>query len=139
MSMQGAHLVGSKRARGLAGVVLLLVLGGPAPGSVGACGEDSELVEPVGYCKRREQIICARQLARGEVDRIGYETCVLEAQAVCERRIFAPECRPTQRQADACLRALRSTETLQTPADQVEECSTEALCRSRTRDAGAEA
>jgi hypothetical protein len=109
------------------------MLGGPTPGAVGSCGEEDEFVELVPYCEEREQLICYRQYLRDELaggDR-GLEECRLDAIDACQNRRWAPGCRPTERQARACINALSAVDTLDTPVSEIEECGDQALCRVR--------
>jgi hypothetical protein len=119
--------------RFLACLALALLLGGPTPGAVGSCGEEDEFVELIPYCEEREQLICYRQYLRGELgsgDR-GVEKCRRDAVEACRNRRWAPGCRPTERQARACINALEAVDTLDTPESEIDECSDQALCRVR--------
>jgi hypothetical protein len=115
--------------------LLLLVLGGPTPGAVGACGGD-ELdgeADLDSYCAEREQLVCVRQALRREISTGARDDCRRRAIADCMNRSWAPDCRPTERQTRACLNALSSTDTLDTPEDELEECQSEALCNAAPR------
>ena len=57
--------------------------------------------------------------------------------AVSERRYWAPGCQPTERQARACLNALRSLDNLETKEDELDECDSEALCGGKPQPADA--
>ncbi len=119
--------------RALAAAALLLLLGGPTPGAVGSCDDDVDgFADLTEYCKEREELICVRRALRKELSTEQRDDCRREAMDACDRRFWAPDCRPTNRQAQACLNALRSTETVQTPEDELKECNTEALCTART-------
>jgi hypothetical protein len=110
--------------------LVLLTLSGPSPGAVGSCGGD-ELDEPADlqtYCRERDQLICVRRALRKEISDAERDECRRDALIDCDHRSFAPGCEPTERQARACLGALRSLDTLSTPEDQLEECDPEALC-----------
>jgi hypothetical protein len=113
-----------------AGVALMLLLGGPTPGAVGACGSDelSGFADIQSYCSEREQLICVRRELRKELTHGERDDCRRAAIAACMARSWAPSCHPTERKARACLNALRSLDTVQTPEDQIDECRTSSLC-----------
>ena len=124
------------RARGLLGravtcALLFLVLGGPTPGAVGSCGSD-ELDRPAdfqSYCLEREQLICVRRGMRREISIAEQHDCRWDAIDFCEAvSDWSPRCQPSERITRACLNALRSLDTLETPEDELEECDDEALC-----------
>jgi hypothetical protein len=112
------------------GVLLVLVLGGPTPGAVGSCGNDSlsGQADLQSYCSEREQLVCVRRNLRREITDGERDECRLAAIQQCASRSWAPECRPTERQARACLNALSALETVRTPENKIMECSTKALC-----------
>jgi len=122
--------------RALSSVLLFLVLAGPTPGAVGSCGGD-ELDRDAdldSYCAEREQLVCVRQALRREITSGQRDDCRREAIADCRNRSWAPRCQPTERQTQACLNALRSLDTLNTPDDELEECQTDALCTAERSD-----
>ena len=117
-------------------IPIALLLAGPTPGAVGSCNqnkEDNRLLDLDGglqsYCQEKEQLICWRLGLRNELDSEEVVTCRLEAIRICETRFWSQDCRPTQRQADACLRALSSHDTLETEESEISECSEETLCK----------
>lgn len=118
---------------------LFLLLGGPTPGAVGSCGDD-ELARPAefkSYCLEREQLICVRRGMRREISTAAEHECRWDAIAFCDAvDDWNPRCHPTERVTRACLNALRSLDTLQTPEHELEECGSEALCTVSQRDAG---
>jgi hypothetical protein len=120
------------RFRLLAAFLLLLLLGGPSPGAVGSCEERRRLAELRPYCEEREQLVCWRRYLRGELG--GGEREVNECRATaisrCQNRYWPPDCRPSERQTDACLNALRSYDTLDIPESEIAECSVETLCQA---------
>jgi hypothetical protein len=118
-------------------VALALLLGGPTPGAVGECkGDDGEeLADLETYCVEREDLMCVRQAERGDLSEVATIECRQEGRAACDQRTWSPDCWPTKRQAEACLRALRSRDTLDTPDDEIEECSVDVLCRVRRTEA----
>ena len=122
--------------RALAGVLLFLVLAGPTPGAVGSCGGDEldREADLDSYCAEREQLVCVRQALRREITSGQRDDCRRTAIVDCRNRSWAPRCQPTERQTQACLNALRSLDTLNTPDDELEECQTEALCTTERRD-----
>jgi hypothetical protein len=128
-------------ARAALCALLFALLTGPTSGATGSCGGDeldreADLEE---YCQQREQYVCVRQQLRREITVGERDDCRRQGIADCRNRSWAPRCRPTERQTRACLNALASLDTLDTPEDELEECQTEALCADQpTRDAGDE-
>jgi hypothetical protein len=122
--------------RALAGALLFVVLAGPTPGAVGSCGGDEldREADLDSYCAEREQLVCVRQALRREITSGQRDDCRRAAIAACRNRSWAPRCQPTERQTQACLNALRSLDTLNTPDDELEECQTDALCTAERRD-----
>lgn len=116
--------------RMLVAIGLLLLLGGPTPGAVGNCGEESApLVDLIDYCVDRELLSCRRRQLRGELTVDTYEDCANKAvREICPSRFWAPGCRPTTRQANACIEALRSYDTLHIEERDLPECKVSALC-----------
>jgi len=119
----------------LSGLGLVLLLGGPTPGAVGSCGEESApFVDLNEYCETREALSCERRRLRGEFPSTSeqdpeFKECVRVAyQDLCPLRFWAPGCRPTTRQVSACLGALRSFDTLDVEEDDLPECKVSALC-----------
>lgn len=125
--------------RGAIGALLFVLLAGPTPGAVGSCGDD-ELSRPAefqSYCLEREQLICVRRGMRREISTAAEHECRWDAIAFCDAvDDWNPRCRPTERVTRACLNALRSLDTLDTPEDELEECGSQALCTVSQRDAG---
>lgn len=112
----------------------------PTPGSVGSCGTD-ELAEPTdfkSYCQKREELICTRRYLRKEITAETRDACRWDGVDACARRAFPSDCRPTRRQSEACLNALASFDTLETPEDNISECKQKALCTATPseQDAG---
>lgn len=138
MSARGVRVWGPAGARRvLAAVALFALLGGPTPGAVGSCGDSVDgFADLTEYCKEREELTCVRRALRKELSTQERDDCRREALSACERRFWAPDCRPTARQANACLNALRAEETVDTPEDELDECNTEALCTVKTAAAG---
>lgn len=126
--------------RALAGIALLLLLAGPAPGAVGSCSGGANLdrvADLETYCKERDQLVCVRRGLRRELTTAQTNDCRRTAIQQCGLRSWSPGCMPTERQAQACLNALRSLDTLQTQEDQIAECNKKALCTAPiVRDAG---
>lgn len=119
--------------RALGWTLLAVLLAAPTPGAVGSCGGDDlgKTVDIESYCVDREDLVCARQRARGELSIQGETECRYAARDVCARRWWSPECRPTEREARACLNALRSRDTLSTPDDEIHQCQVSVLCHAR--------
>jgi hypothetical protein len=117
------------------------LLSGTTPGAVGSCGEDetSRPADFASYCQQHDELICTRRFLRKEITAEARDSCRWDAVDACERRAFPSGCAPTQREADACLRALASFDTLSTPDTDLEECQRKALCKatpSEQPDAG---
>lgn len=121
----------ARRAAGWLFVALLIAA--PTPGAVGSCGSDelSGPAELVAYCTEREELICVRRHERREISLIERDKCRRDQIARCSHRYWAPGCAPTKREANACLNALRSLDTLSTKENEIEECQSEALCTAR--------
>lgn len=119
--------------RALGWMLLAVLLAGPTPGAVGSCGGDDlgKTADIQSYCVAREDLVCARRRARDELTKQGETDCRYAARDVCARRWWSPECRPTEREARACLNALRSRDTLSTPDDEIDECQISVLCHAR--------
>lgn len=129
----------STARRSLGIVAIALLISAPTPGAVGSCGSDelSGQADLVAYCTEREELICVRQYERRELSVAERDDCRRKEIARCERRYWAPGCAPTKREANACLNALRSLDTLSTPENEIDECQREALCTARVpSDAG---
>lgn len=124
--------------RALLSLALLLVLGGPTPGAVGSCGEDSAPFADLNdYCNKRELLSCERRRLRGEfavmADPTGaFDACLLNSGLTCQSRFWAPGCRPTTRQVNACIAALQSYDTLEVEEADLPECKVSALCTVNT-------
>ena len=104
----------------------------PTPGAVGSCN-DGELNEPVEftyYCRSREELACVRKYLRKDITQRERDTCRWDAVDACNRREFPSTCHPIKRTAEACLNALRSFDTLETPEEDLPECNTDTLCRA---------
>lgn len=119
--------------RGFGVVLLALLISAPTPGAVGSCGSDelSGQADLVAYCTEREELICVRRYERREIGLDERDDCRRAEIARCERRFWAPGCAPTKREANACLNALRSLDTLSTEESEIDECQREALCTAR--------
>lgn len=117
---------------------LVLLLGGPTPGAVGSCGDDSAPFADLRmYCETRELLSCERRRLRGEfetsprdpqAEKDAFDGCLLDATLGCASRFWAPGCRPTTRQANACIAALQSYDTLDVEESELPECKVGALC-----------
>ncbi len=123
-------------ARAAAAVALLLLLGGPTPGAIGSCSGEGKLEAPADlqtFCKLSEQYKCVRRALRKEISNQARDDCRRAAITQCGLRSWAPGCHPTQRQANACLNALRSLDTLSTKEADIAECNTGALCAAKLK------
>jgi hypothetical protein len=117
------------------------LLSGTTPGAVGSCGDDkgTRPADFTSYCQQHDELICTRRFLRKEITSEAYDSCRWDAVDACARRAFPSGCNPTQREADACLRALASFDTLNTPDTEIAECQVKALCKatpSEQPDAG---
>lgn len=119
--------------RALGWMFVALLISAPTPGAVGSCGSDelSGTADLVAYCTEREELICVRRHRRREISLAEQDTCRREQIARCSQRFWAPGCAPTKRQANACLNALRSLDTLGTKETEIDECQSEALCTAQ--------
>jgi len=109
---------------------IALAIAAPTPGSVGACGGD-DLDGPAdfqSYCRTREQLGCVRRFLRKEITEAERDACRWDAVDTCKQRSFPRECQPSRREAQACLNALSSFDTLRTKENKLPECNTQALC-----------
>lgn len=149
-----------KRLFAGAALLLLLGAPTPgAVGSCGGDSELDELAELQPYCEEREELTCVRMALRRElsvVERDDCRRCALDFDGLsnerkrecldpetkwnedraqpfvpCDRRFWPADCRPTVRQTNACLNALRSRDTLETAESSIHECNTKALCTVR--------
>ena len=111
-------------------VVGLSLLVGPTPGAVGSCSGEDGLDEPAslrGYCREREELVCVRGHLRREYTAEAQDDCRRDAIDRCATRFWYDSCRPTVRQTEACLIALRLVDTLESTVDEIDECNTAAL------------
>jgi len=130
-----------------------------AVGSCSGDSELSQLAEIEPYCEEREELTCIRMSLRQELsvaERDDCRRCALDFDNLsdqrkrecldpdtpwnrdrdfdfvpCSRRFWPADCRPTTRQTQACLNALRSMDTLDTPESSIRECNTSALCTAK--------
>ncbi len=121
------------------GALMLLFLAGPTPGAVGSCGAEEGFADLLSYCREKEELICWRRELRGEFggDPQGVVDCRRQARRECEERFWPPDCRPTERQANACINALSSADTVETAESEIAECEREALCTVDPEDTAA--
>jgi hypothetical protein len=128
------NAIAMRRALGLIlSALIAALIVAPAPGAVGSCSGD-DLDEPadlVSYCTERETLVCVRELMRGERDGYSTNQCRVDGAQRCSRRFWGPSCRPTKREANACLNALRAVDTLETQEKNIAECDRDALCTAR--------
>ena len=115
--------------RGALGVLLVLVLGGPAPGSVGSCAEDSPTADAVQFCVDRKSWSCQRRWARGELNDAERDACLVPVEDDCRGSAWGTDCiPPTTRQTEACIGALSNPDRLATPESDLVECQRSTLC-----------
>lgn len=121
-----ARRMGSRMALG---VLLILVLGGPAPGSVGSCSEDATVADPVQFCVDRRSWSCQRREVRGELTEDERDACLAAVDAECAGTTWGSDCiPPTTRKTDACIGALSDGSRLSTPESELVECQLSTLC-----------
>lgn len=114
----------------LVGAVLFVVLGGPAPGATGACGEELEAPDFLTYCYARKGYECDRARARGELDEPQWRTCRGAVPSMCDAGSWPGDCFPTSASTNACLNALTDIGRLTTPTNLLPECTTDAVCNT---------
>lgn len=109
-----------------------MAIAAPTPGAVGSCGSDElgKAADFSDYCEQREQLLCTRKFLRKEITAEARDLCRWDAIDACDRRSFPGDCRPSRRETEACLRALSSLDTLETPESEIAECSRSALCKA---------
>lgn len=110
----------------LAGAITFLALGGPSPGHVGSCDGSGELADPAQFCEAYRTFYCAREVSGGRISGTEYNACVQRTGAggpymFCTGFNFTPGCEPSQRSADACIRALDQTD-VSVPTGNVAQC-----------------
>ncbi len=110
----------------LAGIILFLALGGPSPGHVGSCDGSGELADPAEFCEAYRTYFCARELNGGRLPVTEYANCTRRTgtggpYAYCTGFSFPCET-PTQKSADACIRALDQT-PVEVPTADVAQCN----------------
>jgi len=108
------------------------LLVGTTPGAVGSCGGDdlNRVANFDSYCRQREELVCTRRYLRKEITAETRDICRWDAIDACQRRVFPPDCKPSERETQACLRALASFDTLDTPEAEIDECRQKALCQA---------
>jgi hypothetical protein len=117
-----------RAVRVLFAVLVLLILGGPTPGAVGSCDAEDSDADLYAFCRSREELTCWRRGLRRELTENAVNQCRVDAVAKCQQSSWAPGCKPTQRQADACINALRAMDTLQTKESKIAECKQKSIC-----------
>lgn len=135
-SMDASETYGARWGRRLAIVLpFAALLLGPTPGAVGSCNQDAydnhvlnTSDELIDYCQQKEQLFCYRRELREELDHDESTECRHKAIRLCETRFWSPDCRPTERRAEACLRALSSKDTVDIEESEIKECRTSELC-----------
>ena len=92
--------------RSLAGVVLFLALGGPAPGNVGGCGATNAIADPVTHCEEKEFWLCRRDQFSGRIDEPTFQACLSRIDGMCMGNNWPLGCQPSPAQSDACIQLL---------------------------------
>lgn len=109
--------------RVLAGIALVIVLGGPAPGSVGACGEEDVGVSAEQWCRTKNTWICERRWARGEITDDEKAQCRADIPGICSGATWPADCvPPTRRETESCEAALGDPTRLDESPDSMPEC-----------------
>jgi len=106
------------------GVVLVMAMfiGAPTPGYVSGCSTGSDDVDPVEYCRGKNERICARDQHAGRLDTAGYVACTTQIEAVCAGHTFAVGCEPTLSEVLSCFEALTDPTRVSIPAEALPEC-----------------
>ncbi len=121
----------SRRARlvprALAAVIAFLALGGPSPGHVGSCDGSGELADQASFCEAYQTWYCAREVGGLRLNGTMYNECIRRTgpsgpYAECTGFNFMPGCEPSQRSADACIRALEAATDLSIPTTNIIQC-----------------
>lgn len=120
-----------KAARLLFALLVLLMLGGPTPGAVGSCDAEDSEADLYAFCRSREELTCWRRGLRRELTDNAVNQCRIDAIEKCQQSTWAPGCKPTQRQADACINALRAMDTVQTKESKIAECKQKSICTAK--------
>jgi hypothetical protein len=124
--------------RVLCAIVLVMVLGGPGPGSVGSCSEtEKTFAEARQYCIYRDEAIARRVRQRcinagmdGSVCNPPYQMVYENLEANCAAASWPLDCSPPrQAEADACIEALLDMSTLELPDDMVPGCDLSCAAR----------
>lgn len=113
--------------RVLAGAILLLALGGPSPGHVGSCDGSGELADAAMFCEAYRTYYCARELNGGRLPLAEYPACIQRTgmggpYTYCTGFSFMTGCEPSQRSADACIRALEQATDVSIPTGNIAQC-----------------
>jgi hypothetical protein len=108
------------------------MLAAPSPGAVGSCDKKDSPADLFAFCNAREELTCWRRGMRRELTEKAVNQCRIDASASCGKRVWAPECKPTQRVADACINALRAVDTVETREDKIPECKEKRLCTEQS-------
>jgi len=117
-------------ARVALGAVLILVLGGPSPGSVGGCTDDPTFANAEAFCIDKNEWICQRRWARAEIDDAQRNSCLDMVPGMCLGTTWPTDCDPppTVSQTGACIDRLRSASQVETPVSEIPECQLDFLC-----------
>lgn len=123
--------------RALVALVWVSLIAGPTPGAVGSCSGDEDLEADAdlrAYCKEREELVCVRGEMRNEYGIDAQDDCRRDALDRCATRFWYDSCKPSRRETEACLTALRLVDTLHTQVTEIDECNSEALACVETSD-----
>ena len=103
--------------------VMALILAGPTPGNVGACGERSASSTAVDYCRERERRLCTRNRMLGELTTAEEEECRSEVDELCpDNLVWGCTPPPAEKRRNVCLDALLLPERRMLPVDEIPEC-----------------
>ncbi len=90
----------------LAGAVMFMALGGPAPGTIGGCGSTVPVMSSVDHCTDFEKAKCDRDHYAMRIDDQQYSQCVAAIATTCSGSTWPPNCSPTPAQSKACVNLL---------------------------------
>lgn len=105
--------------RVLAGSIMVLALGGPAPGNVGGCGSTAAVANPGQHCTDFEFWKCRRDQFAGRINNTQFNDCVARVDDTCSAAAWPAGCYPTPAQSNACVLLLQRTDLANLTNDQL--------------------
>lgn len=118
-------------SRALIALALFIALGGPTPGSIGSCSDEITVTDAQSFCIDTQALYCLRDFKAERISEDEYDACLADVAPACRGFTWNPEiCSPppTEQRATACIAALRSSERLETPNEEIIECRADILC-----------